>query len=283
MIQDAWNTFPQQITQKINGLLDDAEPNQTKAFQLYKQCQSEDLWPGSFEMFSQHLIDFFKVVKSERNKSDFDRYLMRPMDFTSFENFHLTFRSAEIEPESVRDIASWAHHMLRLHFKNDLNVFSVEVLSQTIHDLTHPSFVEKDHDIEFEDFCISWQHSCHKLFGKQNEFIQLQVLSELRNLHQQQISKLQKRVISIQPTIYLTQTEIFWVESVEKAALLFEKPPRYPLSKGPEKNELIDLLKCTTLFEIAFGSDLPKLVAHREAIRETVLNRCRWLLENKRT
>ena len=282
MIQDAWNSFPQQITQKINGLLDEAEPNQTKAFQLYKQGQNENLWQGSFETFSQHMTDFFKVVKSERNKSDFDCYLMRPMDFVSYENFHLTFRTAAIQTQSVRDIASWAHHMLRLHFKSDLNVFSIEVLNQTIHDLTHPSFVDKDHDIEFEDFCISWQQSCRKLFGKQNEFIQLQVLSDLRNLHKQQANKFEKRAINTRATVYLTQTEILWVESVEKAAFLSEKLPRYPLTKGPEKDELIDLLKCTTLFEIAFCSDLPKLVAHREAIRETVLNRCRWLLENKR-
>ena len=117
MIQDAWKTFPRQIVQKINALLDEAEPNQTKAFQLYKMCQFENLWQGSFENFSDHLSDFFKVVKSERNKSDFDRYLNRPMDFISYENFHLTFRSAAIESQSIRDIASWAHHMLRLHFK----------------------------------------------------------------------------------------------------------------------------------------------------------------------
>lgn len=283
MIQDAWNSFPQQLTQKINGLLDDAEPNQTKAFQLFKQCQTENLWHGSFEMFSEHLTDFFKVVKSERNKSDFDRYLLRPMDFNSFDNFDLTFRSAEIAAGSVRDIASWAHHMLRLHYKNDLNVFSIEVLNQTIYDLTHPAFFEKDHDIEFEDFCISWQQSCQKLFGKQNEFLQQQVLLELRNLQQQQTNKLQKTAINTQAAIYLTQTEIFWVESIEKAVLLSEKLPRYPLTKGPEKTQLIELLKCTTLFEIAFSSELPKLVGHRQAIQETVLSRCRWLLENKRT
>ena len=194
MVQDTWKSFPRQIVQKINSLLDVAEPNQTKAFQLYKMCQFENLWRGSFESFSDHLSDFFKVVKSERNKSDFDRYLNRPMDFVSYENFHLTFRSADIESQSIRDIASWAHHMLRLQFKSELAVFSIQALYETVFALTHPSYTDKDHDIEFEDFCVSWQQTSIKLFVKRYEHLQTQILSDLRKLHKEQVNNFKKNI-----------------------------------------------------------------------------------------
>ncbi len=281
MIQETWKSFPRQIVQKINGLLDDAEPNPVKAFQLYKMCQFENLWQESFENFSDHLSDFFKVAKAERSKSDFDRYLDRPMDFVSYEKFHLTFHSAAINSSSLRDIASWAHHMLRLHFKSDLAIFSVEALYETVYELTHPSFAEKDHDIEFEDFCVSWQQAGFKLYGKRYENFQIQILSDLRKLHKEQTSSFERKN-QIRSGIYLTQTEIIWLESVEKAAARSEKLPRYPLSKGPEKDPLIEILRCTALYEIAFSSDLQSLMGHRDAIQATVLNRCRWLLENRK-
>ncbi len=282
MLQNAWNSFPQQIVQKINSLLEDAEPSPTKAFQLYKMCQSENLYQDSFNQFSNHLSDFFRTIKSERSKSVFDNYLIRPMDCVSFEAFHLTFRTAAISSQSVRDIASWAHHMLRLNFKSDLAIFSIEAMYETVYDLTHPSFDDKDQDIEFEDFCSSWSHAGLKLFGKRFEAEQVRALSTLHELQQQHQQKFVRPAIRKENSIYLTQTEIDWTAGVQKAADMGEKLPRFPLSRGPEKDQLIELVKCATLYEIAFSSDLPRLVLHREQIRATVISRCDWLLKNCR-
>ncbi len=281
-MQDAWKSFPQQITQKINGLLDEAEPNAAKAFQLYKMCQSENLWTDSFSQFAFHLSDFFTLAKAERSKSNFDAYLSRPMDCISFESFQLTFRSAAISSQSVRDIASWAHHMLRLHFKEDSSVFSLEAMQLTVHSLTHPSFEEKDQDIDFEDFCSSWQKSAGKIYGKRFEAEHAVVLAELRSVERQKSIELQQQTRR-RHSIYLTQTEIEWTQAVQTAAQQEKKLPRYPLTKGPQKERLVELLKCVTLYEIAFSSDIQQLVQHRLRIRLTVLDLCDWLLTHCRT
>ncbi len=287
-MQDAWKYFPQQITQKINGLLEEAEPNSAKAFQLYKMCQSEDLWKDSFRKFSDHLSEFFQLAKAERSKSQFDRYLERPMDCVAFDNFQLTFRTAAIDPQSVRDIASWAHHMLRLHFRADSSVFSLNAMQLTVYSLTHPTFEDKDQEIEFEDFCQAWEKSAGRLYGKRFDNEQLSLLTELREFEKQQ-NQIHSQVKPnhlplrrLQDGIYLTQTEIDWTAAVAKAVSENQMLPRYPLTKGPQKERLIELLKCTALYEIAFGSEVPQLVAHRPRIRTTVLDHCHWLLAHHR-
>ena len=147
MLQETWNTFPLQVVQKINGLLDQAQPNSLKAFQIYKMCQAESLWDKSFSEFSFLLESFYQIPLADRTKSQMDQFLNRPMDCVSFESVHLTFRTADIRQSEIRDIASWAHHMLRLHYEKNSVVASVETLSKTIFDITHPGFDEKDHDI----------------------------------------------------------------------------------------------------------------------------------------
>ncbi len=290
MMQDAWKSFPQQITQKINGLLEEAEPNSAKAFQLYKMCQSEDLWKDSFRQFSNHLSDFFQLAKVERSKSQFDRYLERPMDCVAFDNFQLTFRTASISSQSVRDIAGWAHHMLRLHFRTDSSVFSLDAMHLTVYTLTHPTFEDKDQDIEFEDFCQAWEKSAGKLYGKRFDHEQKSLLTELRGYEKEQQQVMTRPYSVALPVparrlherIYLTQTEIDWTTALQKAASENQALPQYPLTKGPRKERLIELLKCAALYEIAFGSEIPQLMTHRPRIRLTILDQCHWLLTHHR-
>lgn len=279
MLQETWNTFPRQIVQKINGLLDQAQPNSLKAFHIYKMCKNENLWDKSYSEFSFLLEGFFHTHPAERSKSQMDQFLNRPMDWRSFESIHLTFRTAAINPSEIRDIASWAHHMLRLHYEKTSPVASVDTLSKTIFDLTHPSLGEKDQNIDFEDFCESWKNAADKLYGKKYEAEHQLVLSELRNISQvlevRTLESLQRNLLN---RIYLTQTEIDWVEKSREAVVARRKMPRYPLSKGPEKSRLVDLLKWLTLWEISKGAEAPAVQAKVEKLRTYIQNECDELL-----
>ncbi|MBC7466314.1 MAG: hypothetical protein H7256_10005, partial [Bdellovibrio sp.] len=66
MLKEVWSTFPQQIVQKMNGLLDQAQPNSLKALQIYKMCKAESLWDKSFSEFSFLLEGFYQIPTSER-------------------------------------------------------------------------------------------------------------------------------------------------------------------------------------------------------------------------
>lgn len=278
MLQETWNTFPRQIVQKINGLLDQAQPTALKAFHIYKMCKNENLWDKSFSEFRFLLEGFYYTHPAERSKSQMDQFLNRPMDWRSFESINLTFRTAEIHASEIRDIASWAHHMLRLHYEKTSPISSMDTLSKTIFDLTHPGLGEKDQNIDFEDFCAAWKKAADKLYGKKYEVEHQLVLSELRNLNHIQESRaleLSRRMVD---RIYLTQTEITWVEGSLEAVTAGSSRPRYPLSKGPTKARLINLLKWLTLWEISKDVKTPAIQDKVEKLRSHIQSECEDLL-----
>jgi hypothetical protein len=282
MIQELWHVFPRLIEQNINGLLDQAEPNSHRAFMIYKVCQSENLWNGTYEKFSQHLEAFFSKPRHQRRKSDFDAYLERPMDHSVYGHFHLTFRSSIIDERSLNDLASWAHHLIRVAKGIDSAVNSLDIMSQTLRRITNPLPLEKEENIQFEDFCEAWGKAVFKSFGARYKG-ELEVLvtelyrinSELKRQEQNQTNRMPV------PPIYLTQTETDWVTAVLSAATNRTWAPGFPLSKGPRKRLLIDLERLVSLYDIVQNSELEELKKHRERIRSTILDRCEHLLGRK--
>ncbi|AZZ36280.1 hypothetical protein CIK05_05575 [Bdellovibrio sp. qaytius] len=279
MLKETWNTFPRQMVQKINGLLDQAQPNSLKAFHIYKMCKNENLWDKSYSEFSYLLSNFYQTHPAERSKSQMDQFLNQPMDWRSFESVKLTFRTADIGSSEIRDIASWAHHMLRLHYDKAPQFTSIDTLSKAIFDLTHPEFNEKDQDIDFEDFCDAWKSAADKLYGKKFEAEHELVLSELRNLnHLIETHALEIARRHLLNRIYLTQTEINWVEKSREAVMAGTAMPRYPLSRGPDKSQLVDLLKWLTLWEVSRSSKAAAVQDKVEKLRIYIQNECDFLL-----
>ena len=284
MMQQIWKSFPRLLEQRINQLLDEAQPTDLKAFQLYKSCQAENLWSESYEKFSKQLQLFCSVPRIERTKGQFDRYLERPMDTSTFDQFHFTFRTSQIEPSSLRQIASWAHHLLRANLKADEGSVSINVLEKTLIKLTQPTAFDKDIDIEFSDFCDAWQKvAAPTLDSEGRKQLQTQ-LGVLRHLDQQcKQAHLQSTDQDFSPAIafYLTQTEIDWTSRVQQAANTSGQMPKYPLKRGPEKIYLLELQKLVTLYNLLQLTEKFELIKHRESVRTTILHNCEQLLDSK--
>lgn len=272
MTQDIWKLFPKLLEERINALLDDAEPNRMKAFHLYKSCQNENLWSESFEMFSDHLRTFFALPKSERSKGQIDYYLNRPMHKSLYEEFQLDFRSAQISHNSVMSLTSWTHHLMRHNCVVNSQIISLDVLKKTFNYITNPPPFEKASDIEFGDFCSAWKHIVLALFGNQHEQELSLILTQLRELqNEQMLLENEDRFI---PTLFLTQTEVDWVNMLFTAAEDNKIAPKFPLLKGPQKKELIELDKVVKLYNIVMFTTRPELIAHRSNVRTTLIYRC---------
>lgn len=283
MIKELWRSFPRLLEQKINALLDEAEPNQIKAFQLYKSCQRENLWQNSFEKFAQKIGPYFDLPKAERTKSELDRFLNRPLSATLYQDFQLCFGNAVFSNKSVLDIVSWAHNLMRVGYKTNSVVISLDVLTKTLQNLINPPGFEKIQYIAFEDFCSAWKKIVFNLFGKKYDSEFNSILNELRWLNTQLKNEEENSQgeISFVPTIYLTQTEIDWVIAVKTAVDQSLSIPKFPLTKGPQKQRLIDLSRTISLYKIVETSRLADFVKHRENIRTTVLAQCDCLLKDK--
>lgn len=280
MIKELWNSFPHLLEEKINALLDNAEPNTRKAFQLYKSCQREDLWSGTFEEFSDCLNQYFSLSKRERNKSEIDKFLERPVPTDVYANFQLDFHSALVDNKALSEIASWSHHLMRISLKTNSSVISTDILSKTLQYITNPPLFEKAKNIVFEDFCDAWKKIVFKFFGKKYDAEFSKIISELTWLRTQELEdRKSSGSTKFIPTIYLTQTEITWTEEVKKAVENNSSIPKFPLSRGPDKQRLMDLDRTISLYRIVQTTKLPELLEQREKIRTTLLDRCNRLLQ----
>ena len=279
MMQDMWKLFPRLIEQKINGLLEEAHPNRTKAFHLYKCCHNENLWTQSFENFSTHLQEFFSLPKAERTKSKFDFYLNRPMHKRTYDDFQLDFRNAIVESESLHNVSSWTYNIMRLNCNSSCQIISLDVIRKTLKAIVNPGPFDKAQDIEFDDFCGTWKRIVTNMFGHKYDSEVGKILDELNllNHEQKQLEKCQRSL----PKIYLTQTEIDWTESVLLAAQDFSRLPKYPLSKGPQKDLLIDIARVAQLYCVVMESKRQEVIEHRQNVRQTLIYRCEELLKKR--
>lgn len=282
MTQDTWKLFPRLIEQKINALLDEAEPNDIKAYQLYKTCKNENLWRNSFELFQLHLSDFFSLPKSERVKSYFDKFLDRPMNRIIYDGFTLNFRTSQTNQTHLTQTAKWTHQIMKNNCNTSEEIISAYVFTQTLNYITRPPAYEKDHDIEFEDFCIAWKKTVFSLFGNQYNSELEDILREIRWLNQLLKNPApENEITKFRPGIYLTQTEIDWTSSVQEAVFEYRIAPHFPLSKGPQKEKLINLNRAVSLYNIVLRTDKAEVKKHLESVRLTILDQSGWLMRQK--
>lgn len=282
MIQDLWYAFPTSLEEKINRLLHQAEPTPLKSYHLYKACQSEDLWQQSFEDFCDKIASFFSTPSQKRKKSDLDRLLDRPLPKYLYSEFSLDFGNAMIDSFALAEIASWAHHLMRVRLKKDSLAISYQALQESLHKLTHPQPHEKVFSISFSDFCSVWRKTVHFLFGPNEEKISSAIIEELQGIYSSQRALENTPVAgaSHRPKIYLTQTEIDWVEDILKAIDTQSAPPTFPLSRGPEKQRLRELARTLQLFKIVQTTKLPELLEHKFKITSTLISQCQKLLQD---
>lgn len=276
MIEKLWRNFPRLLERNINALLDSAEPNPAKAFMLYRTCKFEGLWGGSWEDFHIHLQEFYSVHRSERRKSQFDKYLDRPMDQDIFSSFDLNFRNACISDGEIHNLASWTHNLIRVAQKTQSQVISISVLEQTLKRLTQPGPYEKDRDIRFEDFCEAWQKAVFQNFGHRHSAELNEILRELKNLDAQiKLQELEGGGPQIQ--VELTNIELDWVLAIRTAVFEDRQPPQFP-GPVPEKQVLKELERLLSLYRIVQTTNLRELFKHRDRIYQKLLDHCDSLL-----
>lgn len=282
MIQDLWYAFPTSLEEKINHLLHQAEPSPLKSFHLYKACKSEDLWQKSFDEFCDKIAGFFSVSSKKRQKSDLDRILDRPLPKYLYSEFSLDFGNAMIDGFALAEIASWAHHLMRVRLKKDSSAISYQALQESLHKLTHPQPHEKVFSISFNDFCNTWKKTVHFLFGPSEVEVSNAIIEELQGIYSAQKALENTPVAgsSHRPTIYLTQTEINWVEDILRSVDSETSPPSFPLSRGPEKQRLCELVRTLQLFRIVQTTKLPELLEHKVKITATLVSQCQKLLKD---
>lgn len=284
MITDLWRSFPRLLEQNINGLLDTAEPNPSKAFQLYKSVKNEGLWRENFDQFSRVLREFYASPRGARRKSAFDQYLDRPMSSDIFLGFHLNFRTAVVDDRAVTDLASWAHNLIRVSKRSLSAVMSLDVMTRTLRTVVTPGPLGKAENIDFDDFCGAWKKTVGRLYGA-SEARELEALvGELQDLNSAHHELEEVSGLIRLPLLQITPIELDWICLVRLAALAHAKIPRSPAASSRadvaalRKQCLRDLDRVIQLYELVLETKLPELLKHSESTRLTLIDRCDTLI-----
>lgn len=279
MLQELWGLFPRLMEQNINGLLDGAEPTAARVLQLYRILREEELWYGEFRDFRLALAEFYSRPRREREKSDFDRRLSRPMNHETYEGFELNFRTAVIPEKSIEDLASWAHHLIRVSKKTNHPVISRDVMKKTLERITNPGPNEKAKQIEFDDFCSAWETTVESQLGLRHDPEFDAILQEMQVIHigLKESDRIARENLET-PSVYLTRTEVDWITDVRRAA--YERGPiaDFPGARAPQKICLLELGRVISLYRIVRVTKDPDLAKQRENVRVTILDRCDRLL-----
>ena len=277
-MQDLWGSFPRLLEQNINGLLDHAEPNPVKAFQLYKACKNEDVWRENFDSFSKVLAAFYAKPRGTRRKSAIDQLLDRPMPSDVFQNFHLTFRTAAIEEKQISDLASWAHNLIRVSRKTINAVIGLDVMTATLKSVVNPGPLDKEENIDFDDFCGAWKKTVKTKFGDQHAEEFTQLVNELQKLNDDHHDLEEVSGLIRLPLLQITDVELEWIKLVRLSALAQSKIPKPPPQYGQRKQALRDLDRVIQLYEIVLETKIGELTKHRQSTRFTLIDRCNTLI-----
>jgi hypothetical protein len=278
MINELWGSFPRLLEQNVNGLLETAVPNQTKAFQLYKTCKSEDLWRENFESFSKMLAALYAKPRAARRKGHIDQLLDRPMDAHLYQNFHINFKTASVDERAVTDLASWAHNLIRVSKKSVSAVFSVAVMTETLRAVVNPGPLDKADNIEFDDICEKWKKVVERNFSA-GETRELNVLvTELQKINRDHYDLEEVSGLHPLPLLGITPPELDWIKLVRLAALAHAKIPKPPPSQGLRKQSLNELDRVIQLYELVLVTQIDQLMKHRSSTRLTLIDRCDTLI-----
>ncbi len=278
MIHELWGSFPRLLEQNVNALLETAEPNQTKAFQLYKMCRHEDLWRENFESFSKALARMYAKPRAQRRKNHYDQFLDRPMHAHLFQQFAVNFRTVSIDDRAVGDLASWAHNLIRVSKKSMSAVFSLETMTETLRSVVNPGPLDKAENIEFDDICEKWKKVVSRTHGA-HETRELEVLvTELQKMNDDHHDLEEVSGLHPLPLLGITPPELDWIKLVRLAALAHAKIPKAPVTPGLRKQCLSELDRVIQLYELVLVTEIAELQKHRESTRFTLIDRCETLI-----
>lgn len=274
-------SFPRHFENRIQALLDHAEPRTIKAFHLYKTCQRAENYKEDFEKFQQVLLTFFTKPQYDRKKSDLDQYLLKPLANVDFDEFHLTFHNAAINGLSLQELSNWTYNLMRVGLKFQTAILSQDMIHRSLHRLTNPMRHEKGEHITFRDFYQAWGTTVKSHYGDLHSADLNHIINELKWLETQEKEAEETRALhrNSRVLIYLTQTEIYWVQDVLRAVEFETVLPKYPLSRGPSKAKLCDLERTAKLYKIVQTTKLPELLLHKEKIKNTLIAQCEDLLQ----
>lgn len=279
MLNTLWSVFPRLMEENINGLLNKARPTALRALQIYRTLKNKGLSTQSVERFSGDLDHFFTKPRFERKKSDFDIFLDRPMDHATFSLFQLDFRSGVVTEKSLHDVASWAHHLIRVSKKIDKPFMSLDIITRTLQRITTPTRNEKAQDISFSDFRMTWKTTVNRVLGYQLDPQFEELLNELEWLDHQLRNKAEKDFELLEPpTVPISQIEVNWVASVRFAAMDRESIPNYPLDESIASDRVQELLRVIKLYSLSRTSTRDEILRNRDKIRATLIDRCEKLL-----
>ncbi|AZZ37462.1 hypothetical protein CIK05_11880 [Bdellovibrio sp. qaytius] len=218
----------------ISSLLEKALPNDFQKFKIYKHFVRYYEYKGDYFAFCSKLFEFYEMPKKKRCDKKANRLFNIELSQYDYQILGLGFHNSLIQHHEIFSKATDIKWLMTENFKLPDQIATAEIFFASLVYFNKPSN-DKNYLIECEDFLDSWKQVCFTRFGNKFE----KYIEEIYPLISKENSTLDLNVQAIGcvdagNTVQLTQTQIDWVEKIEKN---IEKGIELPLYRGPRQIE----------------------------------------------
>lgn len=222
-------------------LLKESPPHRDRRYALMKLLVDEKS-PLPPEQLNEAIGAFYKLAYERRTTEQFRRIFgVKPYPWL-LDQFSLSFRTAVVSETRVYKAASSFRHLIRNTIDVPDAISSVDLIHLVIHRITRPRIDQIATGIELSTVSRRWRDVSFFRFGSGYEsfFDELDKAiedSEISGLEQAGSSINFFKTDSPAPLVAdpeITQTDLDWFKNILLAFEQNQRPPLYPLARGPK-------------------------------------------------
>ena len=258
---------------EFGRLLKEARPSRLRLHQLVKTFQSErpDL---SYADIERRLLSVYALSFDRRTTSTVERVFQTPVYPWLMGQLLLNFSTACISETVQYRSATTLRHMIEGTLDLPMRITEASLLQQVTHRLVTPRHDQISSGIGLDHFIETWAEVCFRrygdlygdLFGQLRDLVE-QVRGMPLQIHSKAVIATEQELNRLQ----LSQTDLDWMKAVLMSFTVSERPPTYPLSRGPQTPTV---RRIETLIRTLHVIPMTK----HEPIRHAVIQTCETLL-----
>ena len=224
----------QKVTHLLLALQKDCKPNRNKFNQLRRILQSE--FPNRpVQTIEKQILSYYNINFDRRTESAFSQNFSIKKQTWLQNQFLLDFKKSYLNETLIYNSSVELNHLLTKSIDAPFEIMDSKIIHVVLYKLTHPRWDEPSANLDLYDVLRKWSEICFSRFGNKYEsiFKQLELLLTGKALDSS-LLKTSSELQTEKDPLFLTATEITWIEDVLKCMARSKPLPDYPIAQGPQ-------------------------------------------------
>jgi hypothetical protein len=256
----------QRVAERLGLLLKKAMPSRERIHQLVFLLQRET--ESSSQDFNSKILSYYRAPFERRTKLEFlIRLELVPSDWLHSQ-FILNFSTAKISDAALFQTAKYFSFQFSSAIPAPRELIDPSFFFAVMIRLVSPKAHEPKSGLRLYEFVTAWETTARSRWGARHDLF----FRDLRNGLKSpiQLERYPQPKIS---EIWVTQTDLDWLNQIRSALEDGHSLPPYPLSRGPDLGALLQIEKLVNGYNAALmkGTKLEKLDCIHQALEKECL------------